>query len=46
MLKNSGGMALAVNNSFDSDNIEISENNNEFSFWFKVEKTSIWTKIL
>ena len=41
MLKNSGGMALAVSNSFDSDNIEILENNNELSFWFKVKKEHI-----
>ena len=31
-------MALAVSNSFDSDNIEILENNNELSFWFKEKK--------
>ena len=42
MLKNSGGMALAVNNSSDSDNIEILENNNKLSFWFKVKKEHIY----
>ena len=41
MLKNSGGMDLAVSNSFDSDNIEILENNNELSFWFKVKNEHI-----
>ena len=41
MLKNSGGIALAVSNSFDSDNTEILENNNELSFGFKVEKEHI-----
>ena len=41
MFKNSGGMALAVNISVDSDNVEILDNNNELSFWFKVEKEHI-----
>ena len=41
MLKNSGRMALEVSDSFDSNNIEISGNNNELSFWFKVKKEHI-----
>ena len=41
MLKNSGEMALSVNDSFDNDNIEILENNNALSFWFKVRKEHI-----
>ena len=47
MLKNSGGMALAVSNSFDSDNIEILENNNDYPSGLKRKNnTSIWTKML
>ena len=42
MLKDSGAIVVAVNNSFDCDNIEILQKNNELSFWFKVENEHIY----